>query len=154
MKTFHFLTAGIIFFLLTVACNQQKERDGLHPKNLLCENLVNPMGIDVKQPRLSWISESRQRSQVQTAYRILVASTFENLNSDKGEIWDSRKIKSSQSILVTCHGAELKTGIVYYWKVKVWDKSGKESEWSEPGRWSMGLLNPTDWKAKWIGLDR
>ena len=30
-------------------------------KNLRCEMLTNPLGIDVQQPRFSWQLESKQR---------------------------------------------------------------------------------------------
>ena len=57
-------------------------------KNLRCEYLENPLGIDVLNPRLSWISKSDKRGQVQKAYQILVASTQQNLASDIGDLWD------------------------------------------------------------------
>src|SRR4051812_17732566 len=37
---------------------------------LRCEYLVNPLGIDEKRPRLSWVIESEQRGQKQTAYQV------------------------------------------------------------------------------------
>ena len=40
-----------------------------------------------------------------------------------------------------------------YWKVMSWDADGKASAWSKPAEWTMGLLNPEDWQAKWIGKD-
>ncbi len=39
-----------------------------------------------------------------------------------------------------------------YWKVRVWDQDGRASAWSEPSKWTMGLLSPSDWKAQWIGV--
>ena len=52
---------------------------GLSPDRLRCEYLVNPLGIDAVGPRLSWIVQSGEREQVQTAYRVLVASTAHGL---------------------------------------------------------------------------
>jgi hypothetical protein len=101
---------------------------------------------------LNWILESKTRSQVQTAYQILVASTIENLKNNNGDIWDSKKVESDKSILINYEGSELKRATSYYWKVKVWNRGGDDSGWSKAGTWQMGLLKVNDWgNAKWIG---
>ncbi|MHB9028769.1 MAG: glycoside hydrolase family 78 protein [Candidatus Latescibacterota bacterium] len=122
--------------------------------NLRCEYLVNPLGIDVAKPRLSWEMESSGRGQAQKAWRVLVASSRENLDATGGDLWDSGKVKSDQSNQVVYEGKETASGAQVFWKVRVWDKSGKESAWSDPASWSMGLLSAADWQAKWIGPDR
>ena len=120
--------------------------------DLKCEQLVNPLGIDVTEPRLSWILTSPQRGEKQTAYRLLVASSRENLSKDIGDLWDTGKVTSDQSIHVAYAGKPLQSRMRCHWKVRVWDKDGKPSPWSEPAEWSMGLLEPADWQgAKWIG---
>jgi alpha-L-rhamnosidase len=119
---------------------------------LQCENLENPSGIDVSQPRLSWRMDSNKRGEKQTAYRILVASTASGLKSDKGDLWDSGKVDSDESIQITYGGKPLSSHQQCFWKVGVWDKDGKLS-WSKPAEWSVGLLTPSDWKSEWIGLD-
>ncbi|MCL5019152.1 MAG: glycoside hydrolase family 78 protein, partial [Patescibacteria group bacterium] len=106
-----------------------------------------------ENPRLSWILNSDQRGQRQSAYHILVSSSKENLQTDKGDLWDSGKIDSDQSIHILYSGKELKSRMHCYWKVRIWDKEGKPSDWSDPAFWTMGLLDPADWKAKWIGFD-
>ena len=55
---------------------------------------------------------------------------------------------------MTYSGSELHSEEFIYWKVQVWDKDSIASGWSETQHWSMGLLNPSDWKGKWIGLDK
>ena len=120
--------------------------------NLRCESLENPLGIDVTQPRLSWQLNSTERGQKQTAYQILVASSEKNLAKGKGDLWDSGKILSDQSIQVDYAGKPLESRAQCFWKVRVWDKDGKMSE-SKPALWTMGLLRAEDWNAKWIGLD-
>ena len=121
--------------------------------NLRCENLEQPLGIDVLQPRLSWILKSTEGDQVQTAYQILVATSVSKLKHGVGDLWDSGRISSDQSIQISYAGKSLHSQEQCFWKVRVWDKNGKASPWSEIGRWTMGLLEPDDWKAKWIGLD-
>jgi alpha-L-rhamnosidase len=118
---------------------------------LTCEYLTNPNGIDTKNPHLSWQLLSDQREQKQTAYRLIVASSKNILEKNEGDLWDSGKVKSDQSIQIEYNGKPLESGMTCYWKVRVWDKEDRPSQWSQPAKWSMGLLNPTDWSAEWIG---
>ncbi|MCP4612881.1 MAG: family 78 glycoside hydrolase catalytic domain [Planctomycetes bacterium] len=126
---------------------------GVKVSELRCEYRVNPLGIDVVKPRLSWIMESAQRGQVQSAYQILAADSEEKLRLNQGELWDSGKVESGQSNQVVYEGEPLESRMRCYWKVRVWDKDGKTSAWSEPAMWTVGLLSPGDWQAKWIGYD-
>jgi len=123
------------------------------PGNLTCEYLVNPPVIDVLNPRLSWVNtaESGVRGQYQTAYQIRVASSPQLLDKDQPDMWDSDKVESKQSILIDYAGKSLESRKDYYWQVRVWDREGNVSGWSEPALWSMGLLDPEEWKAEWIG---
>jgi len=121
--------------------------------DLKCEYKINPVGIDVARPRLSWIITSETRGEKQTAYHVLVASSKHNLNNNKADLWDSGKVNTSQTIGITYEGKPLESNKCCFWKVCVWDKDGVLSAESTPNRWSMGFLNKTDWKAKWIGKD-
>ncbi len=141
----------IIILYATTAVSQAVE-----VKNLRCESLVAPLGVENFNPRLSWmIAESEDLSKVtryqrQTAYQVLVASSEENLAAGLGDLWNSGKVESDQSIGVVYSGKPLKSAIPCFWKVRIWDKKGKLSSWSELSQWSMGLLKPEDWQAKWI----
>src|SRR6185503_1441590 len=115
--------------------------------NLRCEMLVNPQGIDIRDPRFSWQLESGQRNVQQTAYEIIVSSSKERLSKNDGDVWSSGKVNNSQSIHVKYAGKELQSGKEYFWKIRSVTNKG-ESAWSEPAYWSMGLLNKNDWKAK------
>ena len=148
------LLCCFFIFLLSTATAGINSSNTIRSQQLRCERMVNPQGIDAVTPHLSWISTAKERAQVQTAYRIIVASSPKNLKSDIGDLWDSKKVKSSESLNVTYSGKPLKSTMACYWKVKVWDKNGNESSWSLPAQWSMGLLNASDWKGKWIGLDK
>jgi alpha-L-rhamnosidase len=121
--------------------------------NLRCEYLKDPLGIDQTRPRLSWIIHSSLRGDRQSACQVLVARTPEALARDQGDLWDSGKVESDQSINVEYAGKPLQSGMVCHWKVRVWDKDGQASAWSEPATWSMGLLEQHAWKARWIGID-
>jgi hypothetical protein len=121
--------------------------------NLRCEHLLNPLGIDVNWPRLSWMMNATGRGDRQTAYQILVASSPANLSQGIGDLWNSGTIVSSQSVLVPYGGQALTSGEACYWQVRVWDENGNVSAWSPVATWSMGLLNPSDWTAQWIGMN-
>ena len=75
-------------------------------------------------------------------------------SSDQGDLWDSGQVKSDDTTAVVYEGKPLVSNQRCYWKVKVWDKEDKPSEWSTPALWSMGLLQSADWKAEWIGNDK
>jgi alpha-L-rhamnosidase len=122
---------------------------------LKCENKVNPMGIENKSPRLNWLLNTPSRDQIQTAYRILVSDNPESLKLNIGNIWDSKKIISDNSIMVEFNGRPLQSGKKYFWKVKVWNREGVESLWSTNAFFSTGLFIDSDWSnAHWIGAER
>lgn len=118
--------------------------------NLRVENLVNPVGLDITQPRFSWQLVSEKRNVLQTAYELRVANDATALGKAPDLIWQTGKVNSDQSLYVPYGGAALQSGKRYYWQVRVWDKEGKASAWSAPAYWQMALLQPSDWKAKWI----
>lgn len=125
---------------------------GVGLQDLRCEMLQNPPGIDAVHPRLSWQLAGNGRNIVQTAYQVIVASSAEKLAHNEGDLWDSHKVQSNTSIMISYAGKVLTSRIRCYWKVRVWTNTGASS-WSEPAFWSEGLLNASDWKAKWIGYD-
>jgi alpha-L-rhamnosidase len=140
-----------LLFLLST-CSEKKAAD-LEITNLRCEYLKNPLGIDVVQPRLSWVLESSVRGQKQTAYRIIVSSNEENFKRNRGDLWDSGKIKSDRTNQIVYNGQILHSRKKCYWKVFVWDKDGAISENSKPSFWTMGLLADEDWKGSWVAMD-
>jgi alpha-L-rhamnosidase len=141
----------------TVACLMvAASASALVVSDLRCEYLENPLGIDVLQPRLSWMLAASKRSardEGQTGYQVLVARNRNELDADQGDLWDSGKVRSEQSVQVRYAGKALGSQQECFWKVRVWDRDGKVSAWSKPARWAMGLLNASDWHGKWIGLD-
>jgi alpha-L-rhamnosidase len=150
MHGLRFLTAAVPAAFLLAATNLQA---ALKIDALRCENLVNPAGIDVTMPRLSWVIETAQRNTRQSACEILVASSAEQLAHNIGDLWDSGKLATDESVLVPYAGQTLRSREACFWKVRVWDAAGQASAWSQPASWSMGILNPDDWHAQWIGLD-
>ena len=90
------------------------------PTSLRCEYLEDPMGIDVKQPRFSWVLEHTQRGQRQSAFHLIVSSESP---ADTGDMWDSGEVESADST-VTYAGSALSDYTTYYWKVMTKDPIG------------------------------
>lgn len=150
---------GVAFLILCLlallfgAATVSPALGGVAVTDLRCEWLVNPLGIDAKQPRLGWKLTAKERAQSQYAYQILVASSEAKLRSEQGDLWDSGQVVSSQSVLVPYAGKALKSHAQCFWKVRVWSDEKTVSGWSRPAAWTMGILAADEWRAKWIGLD-
>jgi len=120
----------------------------LRVTDLRVEHATNPLGIGDRAPRLSWTLESAQRGTMQGAYEIRVAADAASLAGKP--LWDTGRVASDSSVLRPYAGPALASGRRYAWQVRVWDATGRASAWSAPAWWEMGLLAPTDWRARWI----
>lgn len=140
----------LIVILTFQACQFSAE---ISPVNLTCENITDPILIDLSEPRLSWINkpESGSGGIHQTAWEIRAASSEQILVSGKPDLWESGKINSEESINIKYGGKQLNSRQDCWWQVRVWDNTGRRSGWSETAFWSMGILNESEWNAKWIG---
>ena len=113
--------------------------------NLRVENLTEPLGLDTSEPRFSWQITSDRQDVRQTAYQIVVSD-------DKGEVWNTGKVASDEQLWIRYGGKALKSGTFCSWRVKVFTNKG-ETEWTDGGRFSIGLLNESKWSGYWIGLE-
>lgn len=127
--------------------------DAVEVGRLRCEMLDNPVGIGTTAPRLSWELASDARGVVQRAYRILVASSEEELAAGRGDRWDSGWVRSDATLGIVYGGTPLGSRDACYWKVQVKTDKGRTA-WSQPARWTTALLDSAEWTARWIGLDR
>lgn len=118
--------------------------------NLKCEYRDNPAGVDLLRPGLSWQLNSSRRGERQSAYRILVASDRSRLEQGKADLWDSGRVFSDQTVQIEYGGVSLGSRQECFWKVMAWDKDGAPTMWSGTASWTMGLLSPEEWQAKWI----
>ncbi len=115
-----------------------------------CEYLVDPLGIDEAAPRFGWRIEATERSQSQSAYRVLVSSSQAGLDAGVGDKWDSGKVASGATNGIAYAGAPLRSGQRCWWKVQAWDRDGHPGTDSPAATFEMGLLEPGDWESTWI----
>lgn len=144
----------IFTFLLSFPYCFIQAKSPLIIKDKKIEYLVNPIGLDSKKPRFSWILESTKSNHfggAQRAYRILVASSPKNFKSGKADLWDSGWVSSSQMSQIDYDGLPLLSDRTYYWTVAIKDEKNKSSAWSEVAHWTTGILKEDLWKASWIG---
>lgn len=120
--------------------------------DLRCNNKVTPIDIDTQMPLFSWILESPngERNQYQKHYQIQVASDPEYLLHDNPDLWDSGKTAGQTSNNIGYRGNILKSDVMHYWRVRVWDQRSRPSAWSEPSYWRTALMAPDDWQGEWI----
>src|SRR4051812_27705086 len=91
----------------------------LAPTALRCEYKIDPLGIDQTTPRFDWQLKSDQanaRDQKQSAYQVLVASNEDNLNNNRGDLWDSGVVKSDATAQINYGGEALKSEQQALWK--------------------------------------
>jgi alpha-L-rhamnosidase len=157
MKLYSLIIQAIAIAASNISVAADLPTSTCHPDRLRTEYLVNPLGLDVAQPRMDWIltgATNAPRNLSQSSYQILVASSPEILAQDKGDLWDSGMVKSDETSHIAYGGPALTSRQTCYWKVRVTDSLGKISAWSKPASWEMGLLKPGDWQAKWINAER
>lgn len=144
----------IICFLglfLLVSCNANNKI--IKPESIqVSEGFINPIGFYDAKPTFSWKLPVSEDIKAQSAYQIKVASSKELL-SNNPDLWDSEKQTSQQSTFIKYQGKALQSRQKVYWQVRYWNQEGTPSEWSEINIFELGLLNNSDWKAKWTGLD-
>lgn len=139
-----------VVLLLAMALEARATATPLRVTALKCEYAVNPLGVDVATPRLSWQLAADQNDQRQTAWQVLVASSPEFLAADRGDLWDSGRTAGDQTTLIAYGGKPLASSQQVFWKVRSWDGAGQPTAWSAPATWTMGLLSPEDWRGRWI----
>ena len=152
----HPATGLLMVFMFAGVCSAPAEPyQGLMARATVtetrCEYAEKPLGIDVAQPRFSWILAAPGRGVMQESYQVLVASTPELLAADKGDLWDSGWVIGGDPASVY-QGSLLTSRQIACWKVRIQDEQQKGSPWSDPAIFEMGLLDRADWQGQWIGL--
>lgn len=139
-----------ITFLFILTCFLLFGESSLKPGNLSCEYLINPLGIDIKQPVFSWMCTANERNQIQAAYEIIVSDNKNDLQKDNGNMWFTGKINTPAGTQIEYRGKLLQSFTKYYWKVKLYDQKGNTSGWSNTAWFETAMLHANDWIARWI----
>jgi alpha-L-rhamnosidase len=141
-----------VALLALAAATAAKETPGkpVRVSDLRCESKQDPVGIDARQPHLSWRISGDRRGILQKAYEVRAAASPQDLKGGENLLWSTGRVDSDQSQHVAYKGKALASQQRVYWQARVWDEAGKPSPWSDPAHWEMGLLAATDWKADWI----
>lgn len=120
------------------------------PADLEVDFRPEPSNVPASSVRFSWRMPTA-RGAHQTAYRLIVGRTRETIAAGEGDVWDSGRIPSSQSLDVAYDGPELATETTYVWAVKIWNEVGHATEFSEPSRFTTALGGRDAWGGRWIG---
>ena len=144
--------ALFLFCLVFISCNNGND-SSFSVSTIKCDGMVNPEGTgDI--PRFNWVIASASRGQEQTAYQLIISSDEKNAGKNNGDIWDSGKTISGSSAWIPYNGPQLQPATKYFWKVRVWDKNDKPSQWSTEGDFVTGLFEKSHWSgAQWIGYE-
>lgn len=155
----------ILLFLLS-ACQSDSSTSTLLPALELApevltvgEGFVEPLGYYESTPRFSWKIAQASTLNLQTAYQIQVATDTAYFDDDfNGKnlegttlLWDSGKVQSNDTSWITYQGKALSSRAKVSWRVRQWGNNDQATQWSIPQTVELGLLNNTDWQAKWIG---
>jgi alpha-L-rhamnosidase len=137
-----YLQVPIVLNLLAmVVCAQShtaiQQKNATAPVHLQCEYLPDPVGIDTTRPRLSWQLTAGDRGHKQNAYHVIVATRKRLLADETGDLWDTGRVTGSLTSQIAYAGKPLKAGQTCFWKVKIWDETGRASDWSQPARWTV-----------------
>lgn len=145
VKKIYFFAVSIV--LSGICTGNHLAAQTLHPAGLKCEYMVNPLGIDIPQPALSWIFTADGRNRKQSAYELIVGTD----SLYRNPTWRSGKVYTSKSNAIVYDGRPLKSFTRYYWKLRVWDQDGKPAAWSRSAWFETAILPGTRWAAQWIG---
>lgn len=136
-------------FLYSACSNELLEK----AKDLtISEGFKNPIGFYNATPTFSWKLPVSENIKTQSAYQIIAASS-KDLLPNNPDVWDSKKQESNQSTFINYEGEKLQSRQKVFWQVRFWNQDDKQSNWSEINHFELGLLENSDWKAKWTGLN-
>lgn len=140
LKSIALFLPFILLYLTTAAQNGR-------PVNLRSEYLTNPLGIDARQPRLSWQLQDTRQGAVQRAYQLWLGTDSLAVLKQQTALWNSGRLERAEQ-LVVYNGQALKPLTRYFWKVTLWDKDNKAHS-SPVAAFETGLLGQ-HWQGTWI----
>ena len=151
-KTKTILFLSFCIGVLAVTSCQQKDTLEKAKDLTISEGFTNPLGFYDSSPTFSWKLPVSDDISSQSAYQIVAASS-PDLLSNNADLWNSEKQYTDQSVWVKYAGKDLQSRQKVFWQVKYWNQDGEASQWSAINHFELGLLDTSDWQAKWVGLD-
>lgn len=147
-----------LLLVIVLSMVQVAVADTVAPTGLMTNLLREPEKsvITTLTPTFSWMVPALESGDFQTAYQLLVASSPEQLEADNADLWDSGKVGDGNALHIPYAGNALKSGATYYWKVRVWNKDGQVSAYSEIQPFHIGdALRSRQWpgESRWVRLD-
>ena len=118
----------LLSLLICLSCFVQAKNITI--SRLTCE-MQEGLVVVEGSPRLGWVMESPENGTRQSAYEIDIREAFTGRS-----VWNSGKVYSSQSQLVSTKGADIRpdNSFNYSWRVRVWDETDTPSEWSNEAK--------------------
>lgn len=95
---------------------------GFRIKEVLVEYQREPLGLDEREPRFSWVFEADERDMRQGACRVVVSKRVGDV-----VVWDSGRLECGESRGIAYAGEVLEACTAYRVLVRVWDGSGMEA---------------------------
>jgi alpha-L-rhamnosidase len=138
----------LVFFLIGTLSAAYSQSVRCTPDKLRCEYLINPLGVDVRAPRLSWMLNDNRYESVQKAYRIIAGTDSAAVSDGTGSSWDTKRVESDR-MLVAYSGNKLVPFTKYFWSVQVWDKDGIPTE-PVMSSFETGMMGNENWHGNWI----
>src|SRR3546814_697918 len=147
---------GLVILMVTVQVTMAGTI--VAPTGLMTNLLTKPENsvITTPVPVFSWIVPTQVTNDIQTAYQVVVASSSEFLENGQADLWDSGKVEAGNNLHIAYAGSPLSSASTYYWKVRVWNKDGKVSAYSEVQQFHIGdTVREKQWpsESRWVQLD-
>ncbi|MFH9059681.1 family 78 glycoside hydrolase catalytic domain [Streptomyces coeruleorubidus] len=140
----------------SAAAESSRAPEGGAVWGLTVEHRTDPLGTDASRPRFGWRMRSATRGRSQGSYRILVATSSDKLSTARADVWDSGRVRSSDSVAVRYEGEPLSASTRYHWTVTVWDTEDRPVGVAFPSTFETGLMSTdgvSGWDgAQWLGM--
>ncbi|MCY1719023.1 family 78 glycoside hydrolase catalytic domain [Prolixibacteraceae bacterium Z1-6] len=124
------------------------------PEGLTVEYIRDPRYTKIidPKPEFSWIVPAE--AVLQKGYQVLVASSKGKIDVNIGDVWDSGNVRSSQSFNMEYKGQPLKENTTYFWKVRIYDKDNRISEYSEAQEFTTGTFGDKITSANYFKIEK
>ncbi|WP_167619322.1 alpha-L-rhamnosidase [Maribellus sediminis] len=143
---------AFILLLFIIGYVAQAQSGSTSVTNLRCEYLENPFGVDVSNPRFSWMLIDNTLGAKQEAYQILVSTDSLKIAKGIGDSWNSGKVNYDR-ILTSYSGEKLQPFTKYFWSVSVWNNSNEKAV-SSVASFETGMMEMENWTGSWISDDK